>query len=354
MEINELREEYKESQRILSRLDQVISDLKSRSKYAEKEVFQKFNYLLEEKRKLKKKHEKKLDDIEKYKLQILELENKLDFQKSEIYELTQEREKLKAKKRGKTPKKVKKVIGKNINNVDDIRDSFGFFVKDNEQNNKNENLNNSPFEQDETEFEKLKKLKKNLETVYQKLHEEIIAYYKDAKNQNNYITNYKNFIYSIYSQINLYKQNLSISVYGGNKINLSETTNISNQLIKEIEAILYIINKVNNNLSMIKNKYFKKGENILKEIETNLSKINNNKNLNLKFLSKRMDVIENKIESLKKLNQIIRNSLSDIQQKNKIIENKIYSLNANVEKYIKIYLKRKEKIKNEINERCNT
>ena len=124
MDINELREEYKESQRILSRLDQVISNLKSKAKYAEKEVFQKFNYLIEEKSKLKRKHEKKLNDIEKYKLQLLELENKLDFQKSKIYELTKEREKLKAKIRGKTPKKV---INKNINNIDDIRESFGFF-----------------------------------------------------------------------------------------------------------------------------------------------------------------------------------------------------------------------------------
>ena len=158
MDINELKEEYKESQRILSRLDQVISNLKSKAKYAEKEVYQKFNYLIEEKRKLKRKHENKLKDIEKYKFQLRELENKLDFQKSKIYELTKEREKLKAKKRGKTPKKI---INKNMNNIDNIRESFGFFLKDNDQNIRNDNLNNAPVFQDENEFEKLKKLKNN-------------------------------------------------------------------------------------------------------------------------------------------------------------------------------------------------
>ena len=347
MDINELREEYKESQRILSRLDQVISNLKSKAKYAEKEVFQKFNYLIEEKSKLKRKHEKKLNDIEKYKLQLLELENKLDFQKSKIYELNKEREKLKAKIRGKTPKKV---VNKNINNIDDIRESFGFFLKDDDQNNINDNLNNVPFVQDENKFEKLKKLKKNLETVYHKLREEIIAYYNDVNKQKNYITNYKNYINSIYSQINTYKQNLSISVHGGNNFNFGEAKKIANQLTKEMEAILYMIKKENNNLSTIKNKALQKGENILRDIESNFSKINNNKNLNLKFLSKRMDVIENKIESLKKLNQMIQSSLSDIHQKNKIIENKIDSLNINVEKYIKFYQKGKKKIKDVIHE----
>ena len=350
MDINELREEYKESQRILSRLDQVISNLKSRAKYAEKEVIQKFNYLIEQKRELKKKHQNKLDDIEKYKLQLLELENKLDFQKSEIYELKKERQKLKAKIRAKTPKKV---INKNINkinNADDIRESFGFFVKDDKQNIINEKLNNAPFAQDEIEFEKLKKLKKNLETVYHKLHEEIIAYYNDANIQRNYLTNYKNYLNSIYSQTNSYKQNLGITVNGRKNDNLGETKNIANQLTKEMEAILYIIKEANNNLSTIKNKSLKKGENILREIETNLSKINNNKNLNLKFLSKRMNVIEKKIESLKKLNQMLQRSLSEIHQKNKIIENKIFYLNKNVEKYIKAYKNGKEKIKDLVHE----
>ena len=347
MDINELKEEYKESQRILSRLDQVISNLKSKAKYSEKEVYQKFNYLIEEKRKLKRKHENKLKDIEKYKSQLLELENKLNFQKSEIYELTKEREELKAKKRGKTPKKI---INKNMNNIDNIRESFGFFLKDNDQNIRNDNLNNAPVFQDENEFEKLKKLKKNLESVYHKLHEEIVAYYNDANNQKIYLTNYKYYINSIYRQINSFKQNLSISVNGGNKFNFGETKTISNQLTKEMEAILYIINKENNNLSTIRNKTLKKGENILRDIETNLSKINNNKNLNLKFLSKRMDIIEKQIESLKKINQMLQSSLSDIHQKNKIIENKIYSLNINFEKYIKVYQKGKKKIKDVIHD----
>ena len=132
--------------------------------------------------------------------------------------------------------------------------------------------------------------------------------------------------------------------------NFSETKNINIQLTKEIEKILYIINEGNNILNIIKDKILIKGENILKNIESNLSKINNNKNLNLKFLSKRMDIIENKIGSLKKLIQLLQKYVSDIHQKKKIIENKIYNLQINIEKFIKVYQNGKNKIKDSIHE----
>ena len=350
--IDELREEYKESQRILSRLDQKISNLKLRAKYAGQEVFLKFNYLLEEKNKLVKKHENNQNDIEKYKYQLLEIENKLDFQKSEIYELTQEREKLKAKIRKKSIKKIplppKK---KNFENIKNIRESLGFFLLENKPNNRNENLNKVLVNEDKIEFEKLKKLKKNSEIVYHKLHDEISSYYNDANDQINFISNCKNYIYSIYNQINSLKQQLRISVVGEMNFNFSNELKINvNQLTKEMEAILYIVNEVNNNLLTIKNANLKKGENILRDIETNLSQINNNKNLNMAFLSKRMDIIENKIDSLKKLNQMLQRSLLDISEKGKIIEKKIHYLQLNVEKYMNVYQEGKMKIKDAINE----
>ena len=346
--IYELREQYQESQKILSRLNQILYNLKLKAKYDEKEVFQKFNYLIEEKSKLKKKHENNLNKIEKYKFQLLEIENKLDFQKSEIYALTQEREKLKAKIRKKSTKKIP-TKKKKIENIKDIRESFNFFLKENKQNNKNENLNKAPFVEDKNEFEKLKKLKKNSEIVYHKLHDQIIAYYNDTNAQINFITNCKNYIYSIYDQINSLKQQLRISVVGEMNFNFGTKINPS-KLTKEMEKILYIINEVNNILSTIKNTALKKGENILRDIETNFSKINSKKNINLKFLSERIDAIENKIDSLKKINQNLQKSLSDVNEKGKIIENTINYLKINVENYFNIYQEGKKKIKNAIHE----
>ena len=349
MEIDELREEYKESQRILIRLNEVISKLKLKAKYAETEVFKKFNYLINEKNKLTKKHQNNLNDIEKYKLQLLELENKLDFQKSEIYELTQKRDKLKAKIRKKSIPKPRK---KKFEKAKDIRESFGFFLKEYDQSDKNENikLNKAPFNEDKIEFEKLKRLKDNSKIVYHKLHDEITAYYNDANEQINFITNCQNYINSVYNQINSLKQQLRISVVGDMYYNLSNDEINVNKLTKEMEKILYIINEENNKLSTIKNQTLKKGENILRDIETNLSKINNNKNLNLISLSKGMDIIQDKIESLTKLNQMLQNSLSDIHQNGKIIENQINSLEKSVEQYFNFYQKRKKKIKDAINE----
>jgi len=350
--INELREEYQESNVILNRLNQEISNLKLEAKYAEKEVFQKFNYLIEEKNRLKKNHENKLKDIEKYKFQLLELENKLDFQKSEIYELTQEREKLKTKIRKKSLKKIpapqKK---KKIENIKDIRESFGFFLLEDNKNNKNEILKKNSFDEDKNMFENLKKSKKNSEIIYHKLQDEIAAYYNDTNDQINFITNCKNYIYSMNSRINALKQQLRISVVGEMDFNFGKNININvNQLKKEMESILYLINEVNNNLYTIKNSSLKRGENILREIETNLSKINNNKNLKLKFLSKGMDIIENKINSLKQLNQMLQKSLLDANEKGKIIEKKIYYLDTNIEKYMNFYQEGKKKIKEAIHE----
>jgi len=349
--IDELRDEYQESQKILSQLDQLISNIKLEVKYEEKDAFQKFNYLLEEKALLTKKHENNLKDIEKYKFQILEMKNELNVQLSEIFELIQEREKLKEKIRIKSLKKIPVPLKnkKKIENLIDIRESFGFFLKENNQNYKNEKIAKVSFDEDKIEFEELKKLKKNSEIVYLKLHNEIKSYYDDTINQINFIINCKNYIYSMYDQINSLKQQLRISVIGEINSNFDNGTKSNgNQLTKEMENILYIINEANNILSTIKNSTLRKGEYFLRDIEINFSKINNNKNLDFKLLSKRMDAIENRINSLKKLNEMLQKSLQDVNEKGKIIENKINCLKINVEKYMELYQEGKKKIKDAI------
>ena len=343
-DIYELREECQESQKILSQLDQLISNIKLGVKYENKEAFQKINDLLEEKTKLTKTHENNLKVIEKHKFQIQELENMLVFQKSKIENIKTEIGKKSLKKIPEPPKK-----NKIIENIKDIRESFGFFLKENMENNKNEKIIKAPCDEDKIEFEKLKELKKDSEIVYHKLSDEIKSYYDDTIGQINFITNCKNYIYSVYDQINSSKQQLRISIVGEMNFNFgNETKRDLNQLIKEIENIYYIINEINNILFTIKNSSLRKGEYFLRDIKTNLSKINNNKNLNLNFLSKRIKAIENKIDSLKKLNQNLQKSLLDVNEKGKIIENKINCLKINVKKYNDLYHERKNKIKDVI------
>jgi len=148
-DIYELREECQESQKILSQLDQLISNIKLGVKYENKEAFQKINDLLEEKTKLTKTHENNLKVIEKHKFQIQELENMLVFQKSKIENIKAEIGKKSLKKIPEPPKK-----NKIIENIKDIRESFGFFLKENMENNKNEKIIKAPCDEDKIEFEK--------------------------------------------------------------------------------------------------------------------------------------------------------------------------------------------------------
>ena len=92
----ELKDEIKESERILSQLDKKIAELKLKVKS------EKNSSLVKEIKELDKQHKINMLDISDYKSQISEIQDILKSQESEIVALKKENDKLKAdKKRNK-------------------------------------------------------------------------------------------------------------------------------------------------------------------------------------------------------------------------------------------------------------
>ena len=352
---SDLVEEISESERILRKQDKEIARLKSIANNNQEEVSLRRKYqILGDRKKLEKKLKNNRIKIKDYKFQLSEIEKKIELQKNQIESLCNENDKLKIKIRknsdnNRSPKKK-------IKGVSDLRKSFGFILKERlkqyENKKEEEDDDISPGfskEQKEAEFEQLKKLKTESETTFYKLKEYIINYYKKADEQIIYVTNFRNYVNSLNNQIRSFRQQLRISVIGEDQLNFGNMPeNIISQLTKDMETISNLINQVNEYIFYIKNRTLKKGENILRNIQAKLKEINNNKNLTLRFLSYRMDFIENQLDDLKKLCQRLKSSFTDIYNKKKDIEKNIDYLKRNVEKYMNNYKEGKKKINDAI------
>ena len=204
-------------------------------------------------------------------------------------------------------------------------------------------------EKKQSEFEKLKKLKFDCETIFRALQNKITSYYKETDNQQTYITNYRNYINTINNQIRSFRKQLRISIVGEIGLNVEDLSGGKvNQLTKDMESTTNIINQVNDFIYTIKNRTLKKGENILRNIHDKLLEIDRRKNLTYWFLSNRMDAIINNIEDLKKLCQVLQRSLSDIMTQRKQIEKNISNLKLNMEKFMNNYKDGKKKINDAI------
>ena len=357
-----IKGDYEESKRIIMILDREIERLKVKAKYGEQkslEYYMNNQKKLIENRRLRKEHQQNLKDIKEYNYQYNEIKKELNSQNSEIERLKKENEMLKQKKRRNIEKNIPK---KRIKGISDLRQSFGFHLKDLftnkikdlekknvEEEDEDEKSPNDLTEERKKEFEKLKNSKKDYEAVFIKLKEKINNYYKEADNQQTYITNYKNYIETINEQIRSFRQQLKISVKGEKAFNLNTIFGDKvNQLVKIMESTNYIINQVNDSIYIIKNRTLKKGENMLNTIQTKLMEINNNKKLNYWFLSNRMDIIINNIEDLKRICQSLQKYLNDIMIQRKQIEKNISDLKINIEKFMNSYKEGKRKINDAI------
>ena len=340
-EINDLREQLLESRKILLKLNKEIDRLKIQVKYGGNA--HEYNNMKNQKmlgRKLKRDHQLCLRRIEGYNNQLNELKKLFLSRNKEIQNLKKENEELKIKiKRNAKSKSPKK---RRIAHVSDLRKSFGFNLKEFGNNNKRKKdlkINEDNEEELDTpgcsgeredEFEKLKKSKIECETAFYKLQEMICNYYKDTDNQLTYITNYRNYLESINNQIRSFRQQLRVSVVGEeNAIFDYLSGDKVNQLVKDIELTSNIINQINDLIYIIKNRTLKKGENMLRTIQTKLIEINNNKKMTYWFLSYRMDIIVNNIEDLKKLCQSLQRALNSIMIQRKEIEKNINVLKKN-------------------------
>ena len=117
-----------------------------------------------------------------------------------------------------------------------------------------------------------------------------------------------------------------------------------------MDKIKNILNKINRNLVIIKNRIINEGENILNDIDFAFSEINENKILNYGFLLNRMDLILIKIEDLKELCEILKKDLSIISNKRNDIEKKIKEININIEKLMSNYKEGKKKLNDDLHE----
>ena len=364
-ELNDIKEEYKESIKILRDLDREIERLKIKAKYGGdiREYYKKNQKLIYDNRKLKRSHELNLKHILEYKSQLDEINKKVETQKSEMKNLKQENENLqqKIKKRGESKSPKKRIRG-----VSDLRKSFGFDLKEFRRNNEKKEQekkikeeNEEDEEEDDTpgvysnereaEFERLKKSKVEYETAFFQLQEKISNYYKDTDNQQTYITNYRNYIQSINDQIRSFRQQLRVSVIGEENMIFDNISGDKvSKLTKDMEDTTNIINQINDSLYIIKNRTLKKGENMLKTIQTKLIEINKCKNINYWFLSYRMDAIVNNIEDLKKICQSLQRSLNDIMNQRRQIEKNIQDLKKNIENFMNNYKEGKKKINDAI------
>jgi len=100
-----LKDELKESERIISQLNKELTDLKSKVKF-EKNNSQLFQKNIE----LDKEHKNNLKDIIDYKSQLNEIERTINSQKSQIDALIKENEKLKANLKKKSENKPRQKI----------------------------------------------------------------------------------------------------------------------------------------------------------------------------------------------------------------------------------------------------
>ena len=341
----ELKDEIKESERILSQLDKKIADLKLKVKS------EKNSSLLKEIKELDKQHKINLFDISDYKSQISNIQDIIKSQESEIATLKKENDKLKAdKKRNKSKSPIKKIRG-----IKDISNSFGFKkrVKKKEQNEHDIKIKEDKKKEEEKkkEFEKFKKLKSENEILFKKLLEEINSYHKQAEDHMIYTTNIRNYIDTLNNQIGSLKQQLRVSIVGG--VNYNYTQNIDNfvnQLSNDMDKTISIINQINRNLDIIKNSIYNEAENTLKEIDNTFSEINDNNILNYGFLLNRMNLIIMKIEDLKELCKILKKYLSDISNKRNDIEEIIKNIKINLENLMSNYKKGKKKINDDLHE----
>ena len=249
-----------------------------------------------------------------------------------------------------------------IRGVNDIRESFGFNLKkrsnkeeqkENEQNvikeEENEKEDFSLSKEREKEFEKLKKQKIDIEQALKINQEKVIKYSKEKDTLKTYAMNYSNYIDSVNEQIRSFNQQIKVSVIGEEKINFYKSCGEKiKQLTKEMEDVNAIIKQMNDDINSIEIRTLVKIENIIAKIDSKLSEINNNTNLDYYFLSIRIYSILNSSDDLNKIIITLQTKINAIKEQDKQIDKYINNLKINIEKFMESYQEGKKKMKEAI------
>ena len=358
--MDDIKEELEQSEKLLLDANKEIERLERRLKYTNKTGKNTFHVLTKENHELEKEHEVNAKDIKEYKSQIEEIEKKLKSQNKEIESLTKENEKLKSSKRDKSPER--RYVKRNIRGISDVRKSFGFVLKKKKQQEKKEEKEDKKEEEENVtpgidseskkeEFEQLKKSKTDLEIQFHELQKKMGDLYNDMKAQMNYIGNYRSYINALNEKILSFRQGLGISVIG-QQIDFQKASDAKTEkLSKELQAILMKINQITIIASLTKNGTLKKGENILQDIQSKLIEIDSNKNLSFSYLSNRIESIEDQIEILKDLCKTVEKSKNAVMDKRNDIESKIDQIKINFEQFMENYKEDKKKINDAISKK---
>lgn len=174
-------------------------------------------------------------------------------------------------------------------------------------------------------------------------------YFKDIKNQEEYISNYKTFINELYYQLNNLYDQLNISVYGQkyeeNLINKRETSQLLNeldQISNKINQLNSIIEAQNNEIKNIEIDY-KLIQEKFHEIKLNYNSDDNTKQ---KILLVNNDIIYNELNELMQISNNLPRNKSFYDAKKNEIENDIKRVQYITEQKLnQIKIKRKNSIK---------
>ena len=358
LSIPELRSQIELSNKLISQASKEIENLQTQAKFPG--LRNKYKFIMIDNHKLKKSHQNNLADIKEYLTQLNELQKKLNSNKNIILSLTQENQNLKLKQESK-----KKAISPNkkIRGASDLRQSFGFNLKKNEKKeNSHQNTQNAINEEDneddgpiskesrKAEFEKLLKNKYEIENNFKNNQIKIINFSKELDNEKTYVVNYSNYIESLNNQMRRFNQQLRVSVVGEEQFNFYNLSGGKmKQLTKQIEETDFIIKQVNDEMHTLKIRTLKKAENIIRNTQTKLEEINNNKKLSYYFLSVRMDSIIDLTENLKKIVEaVVQRSLASIKFQREKIQKCINNLKINIETFMNSFKEGKKKMNDAI------
>ena len=360
LSIPELRSQIELSNKLISQASKEIENLQTQAKFPGlRNKYKFYKNIMIDNHKLKKSHQNNLADIKEYLTQLNELQKKLNSNKNIILSLTQENQNLKLKQESK-----KKAISpkKKIRGASDLRQSFGFNLKKNEKKeNSHQNTQNAINEEDneddgpiskesrKAEFEKLLKNKHEIENNFKNNQIKIINFSKELDNEKTYVVNYSNYIESLNNQMRRFNQQLRVSVVGEEQFNFYNLSGGKmKQLTKQIEETDFIIKQVNDEMHTLKIRTLKKAENIIRNIQTKLEEINNNKQLSYYFLSVRMDSIIDLTENLKKIEAVVQRSLASIKFQRDKIQKCINNLKINIETFMNSFKEGKKKMNDAI------
>ena len=360
LSIPELRSQIELSNKLISQASKEIENLQTQAKFPGlRNKYKFYKNIMIDNHKLKKSHQNNLADIKEYLTQLNELQKKLNSNKNIILSLTQENQNLKLKQESK-----KKAISpkKKIRGASDLRQSFGFNLKKNEKKeNSHPNTQNAINEEDneddgpiskesrKAEFEKLLKNKHEIENNFKNNQIKIINFSKELDNEKTYVVNYSNYIESLNNQMRRFNQQLRVSVVGEEQFNFYNLSGGKmKQLTKQIEETDFIIKQVNDEMHTLKIRTLKKAENIIRNIQTKLEEINNNKKLSYYFLSVRMDSIIDLTENLKKIEAVVQRSLASIKFQRDKIQKCINNLKINIETFMNSFKEGKKKMNDAI------